>query len=187
MIPFLGWVNLERTKKTFENTTQWYRDSVRLPFCHHFKSCFPAANVPRLHENVVTDTFFLDVPAHDDGVLSHGGATMVDLYCGKDSQLTRGYPMTSEHDMSTHLRIIFAKMVPLMLSSVTTLRLRLERMFSRSCACTASPIFSVNLTTKTRTMLSAGFRRSRRLSMLSWIAPVLLLLTGFLPCSMSST
>jgi hypothetical protein len=99
MRPYLGWVNLERVKKTFENTTQWFRASVRLPFRHHFKSRFPAANVPRLHETVATDTFFSDVPAHDDGVLGHGGATMVQVYCGKDSQLTRGYPMTSEHDM----------------------------------------------------------------------------------------
>ncbi len=99
MRPLLGWVNLERVKKTFENTTQWFRALVCLPFCHHFKSCFPAANVPRLHKTVAADTFFLDVPAHDDGVLGHGGATMGQVYCGKDSQLTRGYPITSEHEM----------------------------------------------------------------------------------------
>jgi hypothetical protein len=103
MRPLLGWVNLDCVKKTFENTIQWFCASVCLPFCHHFKSCFPAANVPCLHETVATDTFFLDVPAHDDGVLDgvlgHGGATMVLVYCGKDSRLTRGYPMTSEHDM----------------------------------------------------------------------------------------
>ena len=92
MRPFLGWVNLDCVEKTFENTMQWFCALVCLPFCHHFKSRFPAANVPRLHETVVTDTFFLDVHAH-------GGATMVQVYCGKDYQLTRGYPMTSEHDM----------------------------------------------------------------------------------------
>jgi hypothetical protein len=119
-----------------------------LPFCHHFKSRFRAANVPHLHRAVATDTFFSDVPAHDDGVLGHGGATMVQVYCGKDSQLTRGYPMTSENDMyHTPLRILFAKKVPLMLSSVKTLRLRLEKMFSRSCASIALQISSENLTT----------------------------------------
>jgi hypothetical protein len=76
---------------------QWICALVCLPFCHHFKSCFPAANVPCLHGTVATDTFFSDVPAHDDGVLGHGGATMVLVYC--NSRLTRGYPMTSEHDM----------------------------------------------------------------------------------------
>jgi hypothetical protein len=69
MRPFLGWVILKRVKKTFENTMQWFRASVCLPFCHHFKSRFPAANVPRLHKTVATDTFFLDVFAHDDGDL----------------------------------------------------------------------------------------------------------------------
>jgi hypothetical protein len=99
MRPFPGWVNLEHMKKTFENTTQWFQALVCLPFCHHFKSWFPAVNVPRLHENVATDTFFSDVPDHDGGILGHGGATMVQVYCGKDSQLFLGYPMTLEHDM----------------------------------------------------------------------------------------
>ena len=43
--PYLGYIPVERVKKTFENTTQWYRASTRLPFRHHFKSRFPAANV----------------------------------------------------------------------------------------------------------------------------------------------
>jgi hypothetical protein len=38
MRPCLGRVSLERVKKTFENTTQLFRASVRLPFRHHFKS-----------------------------------------------------------------------------------------------------------------------------------------------------
>ncbi len=100
MRPFLGWFNLEHVKKTFENTTQWFCALVCLPFCHHFKSRFPTANVSRLHETVATDTFFSDVSAHDDGVLVHGGVTMVQVYCSKDSQLSRGYPMTLEHDMN---------------------------------------------------------------------------------------
>jgi hypothetical protein len=43
----------------------------------HFKTRFPAANVNRLDETVATDTFFADAPAHDDGIMGHGGATMV--------------------------------------------------------------------------------------------------------------
>jgi hypothetical protein len=34
---------------------------------------------------VATDTFFCDTPAHDDGVIGHGGCTMAQLYVGKDS------------------------------------------------------------------------------------------------------
>jgi hypothetical protein len=50
MRPFLGWVNLDGVKKTFVSTTQWFPALVCLSFCHHSKSRFPAANVPRLHE-----------------------------------------------------------------------------------------------------------------------------------------
>ena len=86
-------------EKAFENTMQWFHALVCLPFCHYFKSCIPAKNVPHLHETVATDTFILDVPAHDDCILGHEGATMVHVYCGKDSQLTCGYPMALEHIM----------------------------------------------------------------------------------------
>ena len=59
MRPFLGWVNLERVKKTFENTTQWFCASVCLLFCYRFKSRFPAANVPRLARNCCNGCFLL--------------------------------------------------------------------------------------------------------------------------------
>jgi hypothetical protein len=53
-----------------------------------------------LHETVVTDTFFSDVSAHDDIVLGHRGATMVQVFVrGKDSQLICGYVMSLENDM----------------------------------------------------------------------------------------
>ena len=50
------------------------------PLCRHFKTRFPAANVPRLNDKVATNTFFSDVPAHDDGIMGHGGANMAQLY-----------------------------------------------------------------------------------------------------------
>ena len=65
----------------------------------HFKSRVPAANVGRLNETVATDTFFSDVPAHDDGIAGHGGATMLQLYTGVKSRLTAGYPMQKESQM----------------------------------------------------------------------------------------
>jgi hypothetical protein len=102
--PYLGYIPVERVKKTFENTTQWYRASTRLPFRHHFKSRFPAANVRRLNEMVATDTFFSDTPAADDGLLDHGGVTMVQVYVGRDSLLTRTFPMQQESDMHKTLQ-----------------------------------------------------------------------------------
>ena len=52
-----------------------------------------------MNETVATDTFFSDVPAHDDGIAGHGGATMLQLYTGVKSRLTAGYPMQKESQM----------------------------------------------------------------------------------------
>jgi hypothetical protein len=94
--PYLGWVNVNRIKETLRNTTQWFRADSRRPLRRHFKTRFPAANVPRLNETVCTDTFFSDTPAAHDGITGHGGATMLQLYVGRESNFTKGYPMTSE-------------------------------------------------------------------------------------------
>ena len=59
----------------------------------HWKTCFPAANVSRLNEDVSTDTLFSDTPAHDDGIPGHGGCTMVQVYTGIKSHLTAAFPM----------------------------------------------------------------------------------------------
>ena len=97
--PHFGWVPLDRIKKTLENTTQFFRASVSHPFRKHFKSHFPAANVRHLNEWFATDTFFSDTPAHDDGILGHGGATMLQLFAGKESSFLAGYPMREEGQM----------------------------------------------------------------------------------------
>ena len=99
MRPYFGWVPLARIQRTFEVTNQFARADRRLPMRKHFKTRFPAANVSRLEDVVATDTFFSDTPAHDDGILGHGGATMVQLYTGVKTQFTKAYPMGSETEM----------------------------------------------------------------------------------------
>ena len=44
--PYSGWVNAYTIKKTFENSTQWAVTSTRFPLRKHFKSRFPAFNIP---------------------------------------------------------------------------------------------------------------------------------------------
>ena len=94
-----GWVPLDRIKKTLENATQFFRASVSHPFRKHFKSRFPAANVHCLNEWFATDTFFSDTPAHDVGILGHGGATMLQLFAGKENSFLAGYPICEEGQM----------------------------------------------------------------------------------------
>jgi hypothetical protein len=72
-------VPTKRICATLEATTQYYHATVHHPFCKHFKSCFPAANVRRLTEWFATDTIFSDTPAHDDGIPGHGGCTMLQV------------------------------------------------------------------------------------------------------------
>jgi hypothetical protein len=66
LAPNFGFVPTKRIQKTIEHTTQFCRLDARLPLLKHFKSRFPAANIPHRNEIVATDTFFSDVPAHDD-------------------------------------------------------------------------------------------------------------------------
>ena len=107
--PLFGWVPLDCIKKTILATTQFARASARLPFRKHFRSRFPACNVERWNEEVATDTFFCDTPAHDDGILGHGGATMAQLYVGKDSTKTVVYPMRKESEMAGTLEDLIRK------------------------------------------------------------------------------
>ena len=98
--PNFGFAPVQRIEKTLENTTQFARVDTRVPLRKHYKSRFPAANVSRLNEVVATDTFFFDVPALDDGIMGHGGTTMVQLFCGCTSLLTAVYSMSSETQIS---------------------------------------------------------------------------------------
>ena len=59
--------------QTLKNTTQFYRAAVQNRLKRHYKTRFSAANISRLNEDVATDTFFSDTPAHDDGIPGHGG------------------------------------------------------------------------------------------------------------------
>lgn len=101
--PHFAWLPIDKIKATWKATTQWYKAEQRLPMRKHYKSRFPAANVDRLNESVATDTFFASVPAHDDGMLGHGGATMAQLYVGSTSHVTAVFPMSTESQMSNTL------------------------------------------------------------------------------------
>ena len=82
-------VNAETIKKNFENSTQWAVTSTRFPIRKHFKSRFPAFNIPCRNEAIATDTIFSDTPAIDSGV------TMAQIVVGKDSLVSDVYPMHS--------------------------------------------------------------------------------------------
>ncbi|MGL4933427.1 MAG: hypothetical protein ACRC4P_08975, partial [Aeromonas sp.] len=92
--PCLGYAPLEVIKLTFKNTTQYARNSVRLPFRNHYKSRFPALNVKRRNEPVATDTVWADIPAIDNG------ATAAQVFVGRYTYVTDVYGCRSDAEFA---------------------------------------------------------------------------------------
>ena len=94
--PYFGWASNDKIKTMLDKTTQHYRGVVHHPFRKHFKTRYPGANVFRLNEWMAMDTWFSDVPAADDGIPGHAGATMMQTYLGLKSGYVQLFPMKSE-------------------------------------------------------------------------------------------
>jgi uncharacterized membrane protein YgcG len=88
-----AWAPIEVVKKTIENTTQFFNNIFRLPMRKHLKSRHPAANIPRRHEYVATDTFKSDTPAFKLGT------KQAQLYVGRRSYVTDVYAMRGEAEI----------------------------------------------------------------------------------------
>ena len=79
------------------------RGDAPTPMLKYFLSCFPAANVHRLHERYSTNALIADIPAADNGVPGHGGCTMLQVYGGLDSELLYGHHLSSESELPNTL------------------------------------------------------------------------------------
>ena len=77
-------------EKTFENTTQYYKN-VASPsrILHTYKTPYPAANVPRRPEPVATDTVFSNVTAF-------GGSTCAQIFVGRWTRFMSVYGCTTD-------------------------------------------------------------------------------------------
>jgi len=83
----------EVVKQTFNATTQYYDTiaaSARIPYST--QTAHPAANIPRRHEAVATDTLFCNVPAFGSG---HKCAQ---IFVGRVSFHTSAYSCKSDGD-----------------------------------------------------------------------------------------
>jgi hypothetical protein len=58
----------------------------------HYKSPFPALNIPRRHEPIATDTVYSDTPAIDSG------ATQAQFYVGTETYVTDVYGMKTDKE-----------------------------------------------------------------------------------------
>jgi len=93
---FFLWRPTQVIQDTLAATTQYARQTLRLPLRRHYKSRFPALNVQRLDEDVATGTYFANVTAHD-------GSTCAQLYVGKVSLLTKVFGMKSDSEFPATL------------------------------------------------------------------------------------
>ena len=84
-------------EKTFHKTTQWAVASTRYPMRKHFKSRFPAFNIPRQSKKVATDAISSDTPAIDSGV------TMAQIFVGKRTLVSVVYPLKSQKQLVNRL------------------------------------------------------------------------------------
>ena len=107
--PLLGWIPSTRVKDTLSCTTQWYKAENRPWMREHWRSRFPAANLPRRNEKAAMDTIYSDTPAADDGISGHGGCTMLQFYCGCKSNLAHGEPLRSESNIPDTILDYFRK------------------------------------------------------------------------------
>ena len=96
--PYFGWVNKHTIEKTFHKLTQWAVASTGYPMRKHFKSIFPAFNIPRRSEEVATDTIFSDTPAIDSGV------TMAQIGVGKRTLVADVHPLKSQKTICQNTR-----------------------------------------------------------------------------------
>ena len=101
--PFLGWAPIEAVKNTMEATTRYAREPQQTYLKKHFKSRFPALNVPRRNEPVATDTIYSDTPAIGSG------ATKAQLFVGRKSLLSDVYAMKSESEFPDMLEEVIRK------------------------------------------------------------------------------
>ena len=113
-----AWLDVDRIKATLANTTQLFQQDKRIPLRRHYKKRF-SCDMPRTGEDVATDTLFSDTPAADDGILGHGGCTMLQVFSGVTSRRLTGVPMKSESEVAAALETAIREwqMVPLALKS----------------------------------------------------------------------
>ena len=145
--PYFGWVNKHTIEKSFPKTTQWAVASTRYPMRKHFKSRFPAFNIPRRSEEVATDTIFSDTPAIDSGV------TMAQVFVGKRTLVTDVYPLKSQKQFVNTLEdnIRFRGAMTKLISDYA--KVEISTKLRTSLGCIIAPAGAQNPTTKTRIQL----------------------------------
>ena len=92
--PYLLWLPIDHIKHTLGTSTQWLHNTYCIPFCKHFKSCFPAVNISHCNEPVTTDTMFSNEPALGCNT------TAMKIFVEHNSKYFDVYAVATDHDLS---------------------------------------------------------------------------------------
>ena len=90
LMPFFAYQPVEAIKHTWLNSTQFARIPMSTHLKRHFKSPFPAHNVPRRSEPLATDTVYSNTPAVNNG------STYAQFFVGLESMVCDVFPMKTD-------------------------------------------------------------------------------------------
>ena len=120
--PFFAFLPTEVVRRTLQATTQYARVPMSETTKRFYKSPFPALNVARRNEDLLTDVIYSDTPAIDDG------STSAAIYSGKTSHVMDVYGMkTDKQFVNTLEDIIRERGAPTRLLSDHAINLRSSR------------------------------------------------------------
>ena len=113
----------------------------------HFKSRFPAFNIPRRSEEVATDTIFSDTPAIESGV------TMAQIFVGKRTLVTDVYTLKSQKQFVNTLEdnIRFRGAMTKLISDYA--KVEISNKVKDILGCIIAPVGTQSHTTRTRILL----------------------------------
>lgn len=121
MRQFFAFLPSEVVSRTLQKTTQYARVRFSDTFKRYYKTPFPALNVARRNEDLLTDIIYSDTPAIDDG------ATCATIFSGRLSHVLDVYGMRSESQfVSTLEDVIRERGAPKRLLSDSAITLRTE-------------------------------------------------------------
>ena len=101
--PFFAYQPVEAIKHTWLNSTQFARVPMSTHLKRHFKSPFPAHNVPRRNEPIATDTVYSNTPAVDNG------ATGAQFFVGMESMICDVFTMKTDKQFVNTLEDIIRR------------------------------------------------------------------------------
>jgi hypothetical protein len=120
--PFFAFLPADIVDRTLKSTTQYARVPMSDVMKRFYKSPYPALNVPRRNEDLLTDVIYSDTPAIDDG------STRAAIYSGRTSHVMDVYGMkTDKQFVNTLEDIIRERGAPTRLLSDHAILIRSSR------------------------------------------------------------